>query len=231
MNDKGCFLEFNPAAEAMFGCTREAVIGQPIDDYIIRDRLREGYRSGMKRFLATGVGPFGARLARRVLVHALACPVEVGGARVAGLAATRAEARFADLARRVAAQLEGVRADLDRRAAEPFGAQRNEPRRGLTRLATGRRDEPRAHARLVEICAVASALAGLGRAALEGTRARVAWNQRSFRDVGEEVGAQRHEKLGMRKGGAIACRRPRKNANYGEKFTGLCGQSHSLPDD
>jgi PAS domain S-box-containing protein len=57
MDHEGRFLEFNPAAEAIFGYRREDVIGQPIADFIVPHHLRERHRQGMARYLATGTGP------------------------------------------------------------------------------------------------------------------------------------------------------------------------------
>lgn len=56
MDADGCFLEFNPAAERLFGYARAEVVGKPIADFIIPERLRDSHRQGMARFLATGVG-------------------------------------------------------------------------------------------------------------------------------------------------------------------------------
>lgn len=57
MDDQGCFLEFNNAAETIFGYRRADVIGRPVADYIIPERLRDDHRRGMARYLATGSGP------------------------------------------------------------------------------------------------------------------------------------------------------------------------------
>jgi PAS domain S-box-containing protein len=56
MDADGCFTEFNPAAERLFGYARAEVLGKPIADFIIPERLRGGHRAGMARFLTTGVG-------------------------------------------------------------------------------------------------------------------------------------------------------------------------------
>jgi PAS domain S-box-containing protein len=56
MDHEGCFLEFNRAAETIFGYRREEVMGKPIADFIIPSRLREGHRLGMARYLASGAG-------------------------------------------------------------------------------------------------------------------------------------------------------------------------------
>jgi len=57
MDHEGRFLEFNPAAEAIFGYTRAEVIGQTLADFIIPSHLRERHREGLARFLASGTGP------------------------------------------------------------------------------------------------------------------------------------------------------------------------------
>jgi PAS domain S-box-containing protein len=57
MDHEGRFLEFNPAAAAMFGYSREEVIGRPIADFIIPHHLRERHRQGLARYVATGAGP------------------------------------------------------------------------------------------------------------------------------------------------------------------------------
>ena len=50
----GRILEFNPAAEKMFGYRRSDVIGKPMAELIVPpDRRAEHFR-GLKRYLATG---------------------------------------------------------------------------------------------------------------------------------------------------------------------------------
>jgi PAS domain S-box-containing protein len=50
-------LEFNPAAEAMFGYTATEVVGKAMDGLIVPPSLRARHRKGMKRYLADGDGP------------------------------------------------------------------------------------------------------------------------------------------------------------------------------
>jgi PAS domain S-box-containing protein len=52
----GHIVEFNPAAEAMFGHRLADVLGQPVDTMIIPERLRPAHRAGMKRLRDSGVG-------------------------------------------------------------------------------------------------------------------------------------------------------------------------------
>lgn len=47
-------VEFNPAAEAIFGYTREQAMGRHIGDLIIPPALRTRHREGMAHYLATG---------------------------------------------------------------------------------------------------------------------------------------------------------------------------------
>ena len=53
----GNFVEFNPAAERIFGYVRADVIGRPMADLIIPPRLRERHHAGLTHYLATGEGP------------------------------------------------------------------------------------------------------------------------------------------------------------------------------
>jgi PAS domain S-box-containing protein len=53
-DERGVIVEFNPAAEALFGIPRERAIGAKVRDVIIPERLRAQHDAGMARFLATG---------------------------------------------------------------------------------------------------------------------------------------------------------------------------------
>lgn len=50
----GRIIEFNPAAERLFGWPRAAVIGRDIADVIMPPDLREHHRAGLERFRRTG---------------------------------------------------------------------------------------------------------------------------------------------------------------------------------
>lgn len=50
-------VEFNPAAERIFGHSLEDAIGRKIDDLIIPHHWRQAHHDGMARYLATGEGP------------------------------------------------------------------------------------------------------------------------------------------------------------------------------
>ncbi|HEY6065953.1 MAG TPA: PAS domain S-box protein, partial [Thermoanaerobaculia bacterium] len=51
---RGRVLEFNPAAERMFGYSRDAAVGQAMAELIVPPAARERHRRGMDRYLATG---------------------------------------------------------------------------------------------------------------------------------------------------------------------------------
>ncbi|HEV8611778.1 MAG TPA: EAL domain-containing protein [Thermoanaerobaculia bacterium] len=51
---QGRILEFNPAAERMFGFPRDGAVGQPIAELIVPPSAPEGHRQGMARYLTTG---------------------------------------------------------------------------------------------------------------------------------------------------------------------------------
>jgi PAS domain S-box-containing protein len=57
MDARGHVLEFNPAAERVFGYTREEAVGAELAELIIPPRMREQHRRGLARFLETGEGP------------------------------------------------------------------------------------------------------------------------------------------------------------------------------
>src|SRR5437763_3148338 len=63
MNASGRILEFNPAAERVFGYTREEAVGKELAELIIPAALRERHRQGLRHFLETGEGPV---LGRRI---------------------------------------------------------------------------------------------------------------------------------------------------------------------
>jgi PAS domain S-box-containing protein len=57
MDKTGTTLEFNPAAQQIFGYTLEEARGQLVADLIIPPARREAHRKGLERYLATGEGP------------------------------------------------------------------------------------------------------------------------------------------------------------------------------
>ena len=53
----GHVREFNPAAERVFGFTREEALGKELAELIIPPRMREQHRRGLAHYLKTGEGP------------------------------------------------------------------------------------------------------------------------------------------------------------------------------
>jgi len=68
MDASGHVVEFNPAAERVFGYTRAEAVGKELAELIIPVALRERHRQGLKRYLKTGEGPV---LGRRLEINAL----------------------------------------------------------------------------------------------------------------------------------------------------------------
>jgi two-component system CheB/CheR fusion protein len=68
MDANGRVLEFNPAAERVFGYTREQAVGQELASLIIPPNLRDRHREGLRRYLETSEGPM---LEKRIEVKAL----------------------------------------------------------------------------------------------------------------------------------------------------------------
>jgi PAS domain S-box-containing protein len=56
MDHQGNVLEFNLAAERMFGYVREDVLGKSMAEFVIPPSLREAHRRGLAHYLATGEG-------------------------------------------------------------------------------------------------------------------------------------------------------------------------------
>jgi two-component system, cell cycle sensor histidine kinase and response regulator CckA len=57
MGADGRVLEFNPAAERVFGFSRQEAVGKELADLIIPVRMREQHRRGLAHYLKTGEGP------------------------------------------------------------------------------------------------------------------------------------------------------------------------------
>jgi PAS domain S-box-containing protein len=68
MDHRGRILEFNPAAERMFGFSREEVLGREMAALIMPPSLRDAHRRGMARYLATGESSL---MSRRLELQAL----------------------------------------------------------------------------------------------------------------------------------------------------------------
>jgi PAS domain S-box-containing protein len=84
MDHNGQIVEFNSAAERVFGYDRDEVLGRPLADAIVPPDLRDAHRDGLARYLATGEGPvLGQRLElRAVRADGSEFPVELSITRV-----------------------------------------------------------------------------------------------------------------------------------------------------
>jgi PAS domain S-box-containing protein len=68
IDEDSIIVEFNPAAEALFGIERGAAIGQPMAELIVPPHLRAQHHAGIHRFIETGERRM---LGRRVEVEAM----------------------------------------------------------------------------------------------------------------------------------------------------------------
>ena len=68
IDHEGKILEFNPAAEVMFGRSREAVLGKSMAELIIPPRFLAAHHRGFAHYLATGEGPI---LGKRIELMAM----------------------------------------------------------------------------------------------------------------------------------------------------------------
>ena len=86
MDAQGRLLDFNQAAERMFGYTRQAAMQQQLSALIVPPRLRAAHEAGLRRYLETGSGPV---LGKRIEIDAMRAggeefPVELSIAVVEG---------------------------------------------------------------------------------------------------------------------------------------------------
>jgi two-component system cell cycle sensor histidine kinase/response regulator CckA len=84
INQEGTIIEFNAAAEKVFGYSRAEVLGRQLAETIIPPSLRERHRRGLAHFLATGEGPI---LGKRIEMPAMRAngtefPVELAVTRI-----------------------------------------------------------------------------------------------------------------------------------------------------
>ena len=88
IDSSGRVREFNPAAERVFGFTREEAVGQELAELIVPPALRAKHRQGLAHYLKTGEGPvLGRRIeinairsdGSEILVELAITPFEIGG--------------------------------------------------------------------------------------------------------------------------------------------------------
>jgi PAS domain S-box-containing protein len=127
----GNVLDFNPAAERLFGYTRAGVQGRKIAGLIVPARLRDAHHRGMERYLATGEGPV---LGKRIEMPALRAdgtefPVELTVTRILLDDPPRFTAYLRDLSERERAESRrSVRLAVTQTLAEAATLQEAAPR-------------------------------------------------------------------------------------------------------
>lgn len=80
IDDKGSIIEFNPAAETIFGRQKDDVLGEQLAEIIIPPDLRENHREGFDAYLKTGVKKV---IGRRIELPALRADGSIFPAEVA----------------------------------------------------------------------------------------------------------------------------------------------------
>ncbi|HYY89965.1 MAG TPA: PAS domain S-box protein, partial [Chloroflexota bacterium] len=122
MDDKGTIVEFNQAAEQLFGYRCTDVLGRTLAEMLIPPALRERHRRGLAHYLATGEGP---ALGRRLELSALRAdqtefPVELSITRIRSSGPPLFTGFVRDLTdrKRAETQVRALNADLERRVAE-----------------------------------------------------------------------------------------------------------------
>ncbi|MEO1324074.1 MAG: PAS domain S-box protein [Pseudomonadota bacterium] len=88
MDQDGLVVEFNPAAEQVFGYTRDEAIGATLAELVIPDHLRDAHHNGLEHYLKTGEHavlnkrvevPATNKAGDDLLVELAISPVEFGG--------------------------------------------------------------------------------------------------------------------------------------------------------
>ncbi len=77
-------IEFNPAAESIFGYVREEILGRSMAELIVPHNMRQAHYEGLRKYRQTGEGPI---LGRRLELHAVRAdgveiPIEISIIRV-----------------------------------------------------------------------------------------------------------------------------------------------------
>ncbi len=91
IDHRGRIIEFNTAAESIFGYAREGAMGKDLAELIIPERLREAHRTGMTQYLKSGEGPV---LGKRLELPAVRLNGEEFPAEVSIQAVATREGRF-----------------------------------------------------------------------------------------------------------------------------------------
>jgi len=110
IDHEGKILEWNPAAEKMFGHDRPDVLGKDLAELVIPAHLREQHRAGFRNFLNAGSSS-GAIIGRRVDMKATRAdgaefPIEMAVTRIATQGPPRFAGFIRDISERKRAELE-----------------------------------------------------------------------------------------------------------------------------
>ena len=116
IDESGAIVEFNPAAEATFGHSREFAVGRQMAELLIPPSLRASHHAGMARYLATSEARF---LGSRIEIEAMRAdgeifPIELAitEIRLAGRRMFTAHLRDMSAARRATAEIQRQREAL-----------------------------------------------------------------------------------------------------------------------
>jgi PAS domain S-box-containing protein len=86
IDHEGNVIEFNAAAEQLFGYDREQILGRELAELIVPEELRDRHRAGLQRYLETGEGEMIDRRTELPALHAdgTVIPVELTVTRIPG---------------------------------------------------------------------------------------------------------------------------------------------------
>lgn len=106
IDEQNIITEFNPAAEAMFGYTRDEAIGTSLAERIIPMSQREPHNIGLEHYVATGFGPIIGKIreVNAMRKDGTEFPVEMAITAIKLAAGTEFIAHIRDISRRKSAE-------------------------------------------------------------------------------------------------------------------------------
>jgi PAS domain S-box-containing protein len=108
MDRQGCVVEFNPAAEKLFGYSRAEILGRMMAEMIVPPAMRDQHRRGFRAYLETGEGRL---LGRRIETTGMRrdgseFPIELAISRIAAAGDAHFTACLRDITERKQAEAE-----------------------------------------------------------------------------------------------------------------------------
>jgi PAS domain S-box-containing protein len=91
IDQNGIVIDYNDAAEHIFGWHHDEIVGKDMKEYIMPSEMRQAHKKGIQHYLATGEGPvLGSRIqlpalhkdGRQFPIEIAICPIDVPGGKL-----------------------------------------------------------------------------------------------------------------------------------------------------